>query len=193
MISHQNYQGIDSNFDKRRQYLVLQQRMFEQKQISIGLITVTLIDLLLSAILKVQSFVSNPPLATGYIAFQFCLFELAFVEMDHFNTKCLNYVSMFRIQIRSNQYYQYYIVKHFESYCNRRKISIIYIGFKNNGQSHWLTEMQNMFWGIFHEFAKVTVNIYPLSLTGLFQIIIVVEIVLNIVWRDIPFMINAIK
>ena len=96
MISHQNYQGIDSNFDKRRQYLVLQQRMFEQKQISIGLITVTLIDLLLSAILKVQSFVSNPPLATGYIAFQFCLFELAFVEMDHFNTKCLNYVSMFQ-------------------------------------------------------------------------------------------------
>ena len=47
--------------------------------------------------------------------------------------------------------------------------------------------MQNMFWGIFHEFAKVTVNIYPLSLAGLFQIVIMVELVLDIVWRDIPF------
>ena len=142
--------------------------MFGQKRIGIGLITVTLMDLLLSAILKVQSFVWNL-IVTGYIAFQYCIFIFIFVEIDYFTTRFLNYVSMFRIQILCNQYY---IVQHFGSYCNRRKISSIYIDFQNNGQSHWLTEMQNMFWGIFHEFAKVTVNIYPLSLTGLFQIVI---------------------
>ena len=101
------------NIDGSRPCLVLRQFMFGQKRITIGLITVTLIDLLFSAILKVQSFVLNLPHVTGCIAFQFCLFELALVEIDHFNTKCRNYVSMFRIQIRSNQYYQYYIVKHF--------------------------------------------------------------------------------